>query len=82
MTVCPELASSLGRGSCFQLKENKSLNENDKLRAEDVFFSCSQSTSSSSCFNTTIKIVFHSAFSLYIIKATTFFPLFLSHVDS
>lgn len=37
MTVCPVLASSLGRGACFSLKENKSLNENDKLRAEDVF---------------------------------------------
>lgn len=37
VTVCPVLASSLGRGACFLLKENKSLNENDKLRAEDVF---------------------------------------------
>lgn len=37
LTVCPALASSLGRGACFPLKENKSLNENDKLRAEDVF---------------------------------------------
>lgn len=37
LTVCPALASSLARGACFPLKENKSLNENDKLRAEDVF---------------------------------------------
>lgn len=37
VTVCPAFASSLSRGACFLLKENKSLNENDKLRAEDVF---------------------------------------------
>lgn len=90
MTVCPALASSPGRGACFSLKENKSLNENDKLRAEDVFFSYSQSAGSSSCCNPAIKIVFHSAFTLYITKPTTAPPspllpthsLVRSHVDS
>lgn len=91
MTVCPALASSPGRGACFSLKENKSLNENDKLRAEDVFFSYSQSAGSSSCCNPAIKIVFHSAFTLYITEPTTappppsnhppLTPLF-AHVDS
>lgn len=75
MTVCPALASSPGRGACFSLKENKSLNENDKLRAEDVFFSYSQSAGSSSCCNPAIKIVFHSAFTLYITEPTTAPPL-------
>lgn len=80
MAVCPALASSLSRGACFLLKENRSLNENDKLRAEDVFFSYSQSTGSSSCCNPAIKIVFHSAFALYITKATSVFCTF-SNVD-
>lgn len=45
------------------------------------FFSYSQSTSSSSCCNPAIKIVFHSAFSLYITKATTdFFSFSSSHM--
>lgn len=80
MTVCPVLASSPGRGACFLLKENKSLNENDKLRAEDVFFLLllffcySQSAGSNSCCNAAIKIVFHSAFTLYITDPTTAAP--------
>lgn len=45
-----------------------------------MFFFCNgQSTSSRSCCNTAIKIVFHSAFNLYITKATiVFFPLSLT----
>lgn len=82
MAVCPALASSLSREACFLLRENKSLNENDKLRAEDVFFSYSQIAGSSSCCILAIKIVFHSAFALYITKATTVFFFTFSNVDS
>lgn len=74
MTACPVLASSPGRGAWFLPKENKRLNENDELRAEDVFFSSCSQSGSSSCCNPAIKIVFHSAFPLYITDPTTAAP--------
>lgn len=46
-----------------------------------MFFLATAKASSSSCCNPAIKIVFHSAFALYITKATTVFFTF-SNVDS
>lgn len=69
-----------GRGSLL-LAERKQESE-WKRQAESwgCFFSYSQSTSSSSCCNPAIEIVFHSALSLYITKATTDFFLSFSHM--
>lgn len=81
---CVSSASQLsGQGSLLLAERKQESEWKRQAQSWGCFFSYSQSTSSSSYCNPAIKIVFHSAFSLYTTKATTeFFSLFLSHVDS
>ena len=89
---CVSSASQLsGQGSLLLAERKQESEWKRQAQSWGCFFSYSQSTSSSSCCNPAIKIVFHWAFGLYITKATTegfFFFFFcrcslvLSHVDS
>lgn len=79
---CVSSASQLsGQGSLLLAERKQESEWKRQAQSWGCFFSYSQSTSSSSCCNPAIKIVFHSAFSLYITKATTgFFFLPFSHM--
>lgn len=71
---CVSSVSQLSGQGILLLAERKQESEwKRQAQSWGCFFSYSQSTSSSSCCNPAIKIVFHSAFSLYITKATTVF---------
>lgn len=71
---CVSSASQLsGQGSLLLAERKQESEWKRQAQSWGCFFSYSQSTSSSSCCNPAIKIVFHSAFSLYITKATTEF---------
>ncbi len=74
---CVSSASQLsGQGSLLLAERKQESEWKRQAQSWGCFFSYSQSTSSSSCCNPAIKIVFHSAFSLYITKATTEFFFF------
>lgn len=77
---CVSSASQLsGQGSLLFAERKQESEWKRQAQSWGCFFSYSQSTSSSSCCNPAIKIVFHSAFTLYITKATTgFFSLLLT----
>lgn len=76
---CVSSASQLsGQGSLLLAERKQESEWKRQAQSWGCFFSYSQSTSPSSCCNPAIKIVFHSAFSLYITKATTDFFLSLS----
>lgn len=71
---CVSSASQLsGQGSLLLAERKQESEWKRQAQSWGCFFSYSQSTSSSSCCNPAIKIVFHSALSLYITKATTGF---------
>lgn len=80
-TLCDCVSSTSqisGQGSLLLAERKQESEWKRHAQSWGCFFSYSQSTSSSSCCNPAIKIVFHSAFSLYITKATTdFFSLSL-----
>lgn len=81
---CVSSASQLsGQGSLLLAERKQESEWKRQAQSWGCFFSYSQSTSSSSCCNPAIKIVFHSALSLYITKATTDFSSYLcEYVDS
>ena len=69
---CVSSASQLsGQGSLLLAERKQESEWKRQAQSWGCFFSYSQSTSSSSCCNPAIKIVFHWAFGLYITKATT-----------
>lgn len=74
LSDCVSSTSQLsGQGSLLSAERKQESEWKRQAQSWGCFFSYSQSTSSSSCCNPAIKIVFHSAFTLYITKATTGF---------
>lgn len=81
-TLCDCVSSTSqlsGQGSLLLAERKQESEWKRQAQSWGCFFSYSQSTSSSSCCNPAIKIVFHSAFSLYI-TTIEFVSLSFSHM--